>query len=64
MRNKHFIVSHPRARHPLTITGHTLAEALEKEGLDPNIWKPLHELEEVEDKPVGDNQGDARPEDN
>ena len=64
MRNKAFIVSHPKARNPITIKGHTLEEALEKERLDPNIWKPVGQSLEVEEEPVGDNQGDGGEEGN
>lgn len=62
MRNKAFIVSHAHARHPLTIKGHTLEDALEKEGLDPNIWKPVGQPEEVEEETSNDTQGDGREE--
>jgi len=41
MSEKEFVVSHPKARSPLTITGSTLEEALAKEGLDPAIWKEV-----------------------
>lgn len=62
MRNKAFIVTHAHARAPLTIKGKTLDDALEKEGLNPAIWKPVQEPEEVEEETNGDNQGDAGPE--
>lgn len=39
MTKKTFIVTHAKARAPLTITGNTMKDALEKEGLDPDIWK-------------------------
>lgn len=58
MRNKAFIVTHPKARSPLTIKGTDLQDALEKEGLDPAIWHPVGEPVEVEEPPHGDNQGD------
>lgn len=41
MGDKEFIVSHAKARAPITIEGKTLKEALEKEGLDPSIWKEI-----------------------
>ena len=43
MSDKVFVVTHARARAPITVTGRTLEEALEKEGLDPNIWKLMEE---------------------
>ena len=64
MSEKTFIVTHAKARSPLTVTGKTLEEALEKEGLDPLIWHEVGELIEGEEEPHGDNQGDAEPEDN
>lgn len=41
MADKVFIVSHRRARAPITVRGKNLEEALASEGLDPNIWKPI-----------------------
>jgi len=64
MADKTFVVSHRRARSPITITGHTLKQALKKEGLDPNIWKETAQDHKVSEPEYGDNQGDARPEDN
>lgn len=64
MRNKAFIVTHAKARAPLTIKGKDLDDALEKEGLDPAIWKPVGEAQEIEEESIGNNQGDAGPEDN
>jgi hypothetical protein len=64
MADKTFIVSHPNARSPITITGANLHQALEDEGLDPAIWKEIRPAEEVEDIALGDNQGDDKPEDN
>lgn len=54
MSDKTFVVTHARAREPLTIKGKTLEEALEKEGLDPNIWKPLVTPEPETETPPGD----------
>lgn len=39
--DKEFVVTHARARAPITVRGKNLEEALAKEGLDPNIWKPI-----------------------
>ncbi|MBA7529162.1 hypothetical protein ES705_21354 [subsurface metagenome] len=64
MVDKTFIVTHARARASLTITGKTIEEALEREGLDPNIWKPVGQPEEAEEEASGDNQGDDIREDN
>jgi len=64
MADKTFIVTHPKARSPLTITGKTLAEALEKEGLNPAIWKEQGAVPESEVEPSGDNQGDGGEEGN
>jgi len=64
MRNKAFIVTHPKARAPLTIKGKDLEDALEKEGLDPSIWKPVGEPEEVEEEPSGNNRENAGDEGN
>lgn len=41
MEDKTFVVTHAKARAPLTIKGKTLKEALKKEGLNPDIWKPV-----------------------
>ena len=62
MKTKTFIVTHSRARSPITIKGQTLEEALEKEGLNPAIWVETAKLPESEGEPNGDNQGDAGPE--
>lgn len=64
MRNKAFIVTHAHARAPLTIKGVTLEDALEKEGLDPAIWKQVGEQPEMEVEETGTDQGDAGAEDN
>jgi len=64
MVNKTFIVSHPKARSPITITGKTLEDALKKEGLDPETWKPVENQPESEVEELGDNQGAPGPEDN
>ena len=44
MADKRFVVTHPKARAPIAIKGKTLTEALEKEGLDPAIWKDTNPL--------------------
>lgn len=49
MKDRTFIVSHAHARAPLTITGKTLAEALEKERLSPDIWGEVGAAPEGED---------------
>lgn len=54
MSKKTFVVSHPNAIEPLTIEGNTLAEALEKEGLDPDYWQEIEPLGENEGVPDGD----------
>ena len=41
MPEKTFVVSHRRARAPITLTGKNLKEALEKEALDPAIWMEM-----------------------
>lgn len=64
MVDKSFIVTHAHARAPLTIKGKDLADALEKEGLNPAIWKETCEITEGEVEPSGDNQGASGPEDN
>lgn len=64
MREKVFVVSHPKARYPITIKGKTLEEALEKEGLDPAIWKEISSSVEEEEQPVGEDTRAAGPEDN
>lgn len=64
MSDKTFIVTHAMAREPITVTGKNLAEALENEGLDPNIWKEVEPAPESEEEPSGNNQGDDKPEDN
>ncbi len=64
MADKTFVVTHAKARAPLTITGKTLEEALAKNGLDLSIWKPVGEPKEVEEEASGDNQGDDIREDN
>lgn len=64
MADKTFIVTHAKARAPLSITGRTLNDALKKEGLDPAIWKEQAPYTEGERNDLGVNQGDARPEDN
>lgn len=46
MTDKTFIVTHAKARAPLTIEGKDLKAALEKEGLDPNIWKETEPIPE------------------
>lgn len=58
MADKTFTVTHARARSPLVVKGKTLNEALEKEGLDPTIWKIAEPEPESEELPSGDNQGD------
>jgi len=64
MQEKVFIVSHRKARAPITVTGKTLKSALLKEGLNPAIWKEIESTPESEVIDDGDNQGDGRPEDN
>ena len=59
---KTFIVTHPKARAPLPITGKTLSSALKKEHLNPNIWKEAAQDLKVSEPENGDNQGDAGPE--
>ena len=59
MADKTFIVTHAKARAPITIKGKTLEEALEKEGLDPAIWKEVGAAPESEEPSLGTNQGDA-----
>lgn len=51
MADKEFIVTHAKARAPITVRGKNLKEALEKEGLDPNIWKPITSAEPEESPP-------------
>ena len=41
MENKEWVVSHAKAREPIIVRGKTLKAALESEGLDPNLWKPI-----------------------
>jgi len=41
MADKEFIVTHAKARAPITIRGKTLKEALKEEGLNPNIWREV-----------------------
>ena len=62
MAEKEFIVSHAKARAPITITGKNLEEALEKEGLNPAIWKEVISESESEVEETGNNKGDAGPE--
>ncbi|MBA7697248.1 hypothetical protein ES703_105911 [subsurface metagenome] len=57
MADKTWVVSHARAREPITVTGKDLEEALLKEGLDPNIWKPITP-EEPGEIPPGEPLGD------
>ena len=64
MTDKTFTVTHAHARAPLTIKGKTLEEALEKEGLDPIIWKEVPPPGTPYGAGYGDNQGDAGSEDN
>ena len=64
MAKKTFIVTHAKARAPLTIKGNTLEEALAHEGLNPDIWKEIGVAPESEVKEAGENSGDARNEDN
>lgn len=64
MSYKIFVISHPKARSPLTIRGHTLREALEREGLDPTLWRPIGKPQVVKDNTDGKNQGDGREESN
>lgn len=64
MAEKSWMVSHPKARNPILVTGKTLPEALEKENLNPAIWKPIGQPTDIKEQPNGDNQGDGRPEDN
>lgn len=51
MADKEWIVSHAKARAPVTVTGKNLKEALKKEGLDPNLWKPITSEEPEESPP-------------
>ncbi|MBA7629006.1 hypothetical protein ES703_36503 [subsurface metagenome] len=51
MGDKEFIVSHAKAREPITVRGKNLEEALEKEGLDPNIWREVSPPEPEEHPP-------------
>lgn len=64
MVNKTFIVSHPKARAPITITGKTLEEALEQEGLDPSVWKPVDIQPESEVEELGETQESSEQEGN
>lgn len=41
MAEKEFIVTHAHARAPITVRGKNLIEALEKAGLNLNIWKEV-----------------------
>ena len=59
MTIKTFIVTHPKARAPITVHGATLAAALKIEGLNPNIWKEAAADHKVAEPENGDNQGDA-----
>lgn len=64
MTDKTFIVTHPKARSPITVTGKTLAEALEKEGLIPSLWKEVEAQSEMEVEEAGKTTEDAEPQDN
>jgi len=64
MADKTFIVTHAKARSPLTITGKTLEDALEKEGLTSPPWELVSIQPELEVQETGDNQGDGGEEDN
>lgn len=48
MSEKTFVVSHAKARAPLTITGKTLKDALKKEGLNPERWRLVAEIKAEE----------------
>jgi len=54
MANQTFVVTHAKAREPLTIKGKTLEEALEKEGLNPSIWKEVPAPESIPEAPFGE----------
>lgn len=54
MADKEFIVTHGRARAPLTIKGKNLKDALAKEGLNPDIWKEVNPPENEEKPPEDD----------
>ena len=64
MKEKTFVVSHPKARAPLTVKGETLAKALKAEGLDPAIWQEIAPMSDIEAEAHDDSPGDAGPEDN
>lgn len=64
MPDKTFIVTHAKARSPITVKGKTLTEALKKEGLNPAIWKEAQPFIETEVANYGDNQGDGGEEGN
>lgn len=53
MEDKTFTVSHARSRMPLTIKGKNLKDALEKEGLNPDIWKPIVPIKPEPEAPLG-----------
>ena len=55
MADREFTVTHPKARLPLTIRGKTLEDALDRECLDPAIWKL------VEPPPVPEDLEPANP---
>ncbi|MBA7696089.1 hypothetical protein ES703_104731 [subsurface metagenome] len=57
MEDKEWVVSHAKAREPITVRGKTLKAAIESEGLDPNLWKPITP-EEPEEPPPGTGPGD------
>lgn len=46
MGDKTFVVTHAKAREPLTITGKSLKDALKKAWLDPATWKEIKPVEE------------------
>lgn len=64
MPDKTFLVKNPKARNSIAIAGKNLADALKKAGLNPSIYQQILPIPESEDTPNGDNQGDAREEDN
>ena len=53
MPDKEFTVVNPKTRQTFTITGKSLKNALEKEGLDPAIWVEVKPEPESEDEPHG-----------
>ena len=64
MSNKTFTVTHPKARAPIVVKGATLDEALEKEGLDPAVWKEQGSALEEEDNGDPETGGAPGSEDN